>query len=165
MKKALDYETAKALLTYDPSSGNITIIKTGRVLTADEYGSVLVYDPSIRKSHKIKIGKLAYLMGYGILPEKDERVLHKNLDETDCSLKNLAIVTAQEYKEIKEAYRNLSSAIRYNQHPKDQYSYILHWYEDGFAKTQVIHDAVNVKRAELALRLRFSKILTKYCIF
>lgn len=165
IKKALDYDLARSLLTYDATTGTIVVTRTGRELTADEAGSVLVYDPEARKSYKIKIGKLAYLLGFGILPDKDQRILHKNMDELDCRLRNLDLVTAEQFKQIKEAYRNLSHGIRYTQHPTDQYAYVLHWYEQSVAKTQIIHDAVSVKRAELALKLRYSKILTKYCVF
>ena len=109
------------------------------------------------------MAKLCYSLLFNVNLEKEHKVIHKNLDETDFSAVNLIMVSQEQFKEIKEAWKNLQGIIRLTVHPKDMYSYKLHWYEGGIERTQVIHDIVVAKKLEKKLLLRFSKTLTKYC--
>lgn len=117
------------------------------------------------KSVKYKLDKLAFYFLTGEFPSENQKVLHKNLDTTDNRAINLAVVSRGVFNKINEAVRNLDSGIRLVSHPTDQLSYILLWYEGGVERSRVVQDIVVAKRLKTRLQLRFSKFLTKYCIF
>ena len=156
-------ERLKEFLNYNLETGVVSYKKTGKSLIQDEDGLVIVTDPSSKQKKKFKMAKLCYSLLFNVNLEKEHKVIHKNLDETDFSAVNLIMVSQEQFKEIKEAWKNLQGGIRLTVHPKDMYSYKLHWYEGGIERTQVIHDIVVAKKLEKKLLLRFSKTLTKYC--
>lgn len=156
----------REILEYCPSSGKINNRKTKRVLAADSDGLVIIFDRKAKvKSTKYKLERIAFALAYGYFPSEAQKVLHKNLDSTDNRIKNLTLVSRSVFKQIKEAYRNVSGGIRIVPHPTDQFAYVLYWFEGGIEKNKVIQDVVVAKRQLLKLQLKYSKILTKYCIF
>lgn len=159
-------ERLKELLEYNPSTGKVSISKSKRVLTADADGIVVVFDNcSIPKIRKYKLERIAFFFAFGIFPRDDQKVLHKNLDSDDNRRQNLTLVSRAVFRHIKEAHKNLTGGIHLVPHPVDQYSYILKWYENGIEKNKVIPDIVVARRQQLRLQLKYSKILTKYCLF
>lgn len=164
----------KELLEYNPKSGVVTRKTSGKALIPDYAGFVSVYDPSSKKTTKRKLKNIAaffaytgsdYSSGDGGLYDTCQVVLHKNMQEEDYTASNLTYVPAGEYKQIKEAYRNINESIKLTQHPSDAFSYILHWYQNGAMRSRVIQDIVVAKREMLKLKLKYSKILTAYCVF
>lgn len=117
------------------------------------------------KSVKYKLDKLAYYLHTGEFPSDKYKVLHKNLDETDNRAINLSLVTRGVYNKIKEAVRNLDYGVRITNHPTDQLAHVLYWYEGGTERLKVVGDIVVAKRLKTKLQLKYSKFLTKYCIF
>ena len=117
------------------------------------------------KSVKYKLDKLAYFLWTQKFPSDKGRILHRNLDENDNRAINLIEVSRSVYNKINEAVRNLDYGIRLVNHPTDQLSYILLWFEGGVERSRVVQDIVVAKRLKTRLQLRFSKFLTKYCIF
>lgn len=117
------------------------------------------------KSVKYKLDKLAYYLWTGTFPSENSKILHKNLDETDNRAINLLEVPRTVYNKIKEAEKNLDYGIRIANHPTDQLSHVLYWYENGAEKMKVVEDIVVAKRLKTKLQLKYSKFLTKYCIF
>ena len=159
-------ERLRELLEYDALTGKVTNRKTKRVLTCDEDGLVIIFDRKAKvKSTKYKLERIAFALAYGFFPLETQKVLHKNLDPNDNRLKNITLVSRSVFKQIKEADRNLSGGIRMVPHSTDQFAYILYWFEGGIEKNKVIQDIVVAKRQLLKLQLKYSKILTKYCIF
>lgn len=153
----------KEFLNYNSETGEVTYKKTNKSVYPDEDGLVIITDPSTKQKKKFKMQRLCYSLAYNVDLAKESKIIHKNLDETDFSIVNLLMVSQEQFKEIKEAWRNLQGGIRLTVHPKDMYSYKLFWYEKGIERSQVIHDVVVAKKVEKKLLLRFSKILTKYC--
>jgi hypothetical protein len=92
-------------------------------------------------------------------------ILHKNLDESDYRYCNLKLISKKTYNSIKEAHRNLSGYLRLQPHPKDMFSYVLIWKENGKDKILVVQDIVVAKRMHNKLQLKYAKILSRYCIF
>jgi len=158
-------ERLREILDYDPLSGTITKKKSKRVLQPDPDGLVIIFDSQNKRSIKMKLDRIAYALAFGILPKEDKRVLHKNLNQSDNRLNNLQLVSRQVYLQIKEAYRNLTTGIRLSAHPTDQFCFVLHWYEDGAERSKILQDVVPARELQLKLQLKYSKILTKYCVF
>lgn len=154
----------KNLLDYNPSTGVITT-RRKRVLTADHDGLVVIFDGSTKRSIKMKLDRIAYALAYGEHPKDTSRILHKNLDQNDNRLVNLVQVSRELFIKIKEAHRNLTTGIRVVPHSQDQFSYVVYWYEKGAEKSKVIQDIGLARRFQVKLQLKYSKILTKYCLF
>lgn len=155
----------RELLEYDALTGVVSRRKTKRKLVADQDGLVIIYDNSNKRSYKLKLDRIAYCLGYGAMPRAEQRVLHKNLDAEDNRLINLVLVSRATFLKIKEADKNLSGGIRMQAHNQDQFSYTVHWYEKSIEKQKVVSDIVLARRLMLKLQLKYSKILTKYCVF
>jgi hypothetical protein len=153
-------------VAYDPISGLLTNKRNNRLLIPDVDGFIYYSQTTpVKAQIKIKANRLCCLLGFGKIIEKNQRVLHKNLNENDFRLTNLAIVSSTEYKKINEARTNIDSRLRLVAHPEDQLSYFLHWREDGIDKRELILDIVVARRKLKKLQLKYSKILSKYCIF
>lgn len=159
-------ERLNELLDYNPETGKVTIKKSGRTLTADTDGLVVIFDSkSCPKVRKHKLERIAYFLAFSVAPREDQRVLHKNLDSEDNRMQNLTLVSRSVFRQIKEAHRNLTGGIHLVPHATDQFSYILKWFEDGLEKSKIIQDIVVARRQQLKLQLKYSKILTKFCLF
>ena len=154
------------ILKYDPKTGEVRVRRNNRLLIADHDGLVYVFDSNgSPKSVKYKLDKLAYYLWTQEFPSENCRILHRNLDDCDNRAVNLLEVSRGVYNKIKEASKNLDHGIRIINHPTDQMSHILLWYEGGQEKERVIEDIVVAKRLKTRLQLRYSKFLTKYCMF
>ena len=154
------------LLTYNPKTGEVRVRRNNRLLIPDHDGLVYVFDSQgTPKSVKYKLDKLAYFLWTQKFPSDKGRILHRNLDENDNRAINLIEVSRSVYNKIKEASKNLDYGIRIVNHPTDQMSHILYWYEGGQERLRVVEDIVVAKRLKTRLQLKYSKFLSKYCIF
>ena len=152
------------ILDYDKINGKIRNKVTNRFLSVQEDGyTVVVFRDG--KSKKIKYNKLCLLLGSGIDVTKDYRIIHRNLNSKDFRLCNLMQVTREEYKELREALKNIQGGITVLPHPTDVFTYKVSWYSNNIKKTRVIQDLVVAKRLEIRLKLKYSKIISKFCIF
>jgi len=159
-------ERLKELLEYSPETGKVTIKKSNRTLTCDSDGIVVIFDSKAKpKTRKYKLERIAYYLAFSIIPREDHKVLHKNLDPEDNRIQNLSLVSRSVFRQIKEAHRNLTGGIHIIPHATDQFSYILKWFEGGIEKSKIIQDIVVARRQQLKLQLKYSKILTKFCVF
>lgn len=151
-------------LTYDPVAGTVTS-KHGNKVKPDDTGICFVWNPSTKKNVKVKYDKLCYYLGTGKKVTDEHRILHRNLDEKDCTLRNLKLVHKSVYYKIQEALRNLNGGIRLQPHLLDQFATVICWYEKNREKHKVVYDPITAQRVLLLKKLEYSKILTKYCIF
>lgn len=158
-------ERLSEILFYDSATGYISRISNGRRLIPDENNCVIVSDTVAGVSAKIKYDKLAYMLAYRKVIKDNQRVLHKNLDQEDCSLQNLVLVSREVFLKVKEAHRNLETGIKMVAHKNDQFSYVVQWYESGKPRKKLVRDVVSAQKMMLRLRLKYSKILTRYCVF
>ena len=154
----------RELLEYDPNTGAIRT-KRKRVLQADHDGLVVIFDGSTKRSYKMKLDRIAYVLAFGVNPKEQNRILHKNLDTSDNRIQNLDQVSREVFLKIKEAHRNLTTGIRVVLHPTDQFSYNVFWYEKNVEKCKLIQDIGLARSFQVKLQLKYSKILTKYCVF
>lgn len=164
-KHQLTPERLKELLSYDPLTGSITFRRTGSVKVPSEEGYIEVYDRLLKKNHKLKANKLCWTLAYGVKPRKDQHVMHKDFDDTNYKLNNLMIVNISVYFQLKEAYRNLRTGIKLLPHETDQFCYVVTWYEKNLVMKKTIGDLIIARRFVTKLKLKYSKILTKYCLF
>jgi len=159
-------ERLKELLEYNPETGKVTIKKSNRVLTCDNDGIVVIFDSKAKpKTRKYKLERIAYYLAFSIIPREEQKVLHKNLDTEDNRIQNLSLVSRAVFRQIKEAHRNLTGGIHIIPHAADQFSYILKYFDGGIEKSKIIQDIVVARRQQLKLQLKYSKILTKFCVF
>lgn len=164
--KEWNLENILELVEYNPYVGSLSYRKNSKVISPDPEGFCVLSAKGFKPaSKKFKMDKLIWLIISSKSLEKDERILHKNLDKNDNRLVNLSIVTREEYLEIYNANRNLDGGIRYVQHPNDQYCFRVYWFEGSSEKSKVVQDVVTAKRLEQKLRFKYMKILTKYCLF
>ena len=155
-------ERLRELIEYDKENGVLILKKTGRKVFPEENGTIIIFD---QKSYRFKYEKLCMALLNGKFVQPNERVLFKNMLKDDFRANNLRLVTKEEYLLVKEAYRNLTSGIRYDHHPKDKLLYVVQHYENKYKKLQTIADLGLVKQVIRELRIKYSKIITKYCIF
>ena len=160
----LKVEKLKELLKYSPETGEFTK-NSGKPLVPDFSNLLHIYDPETRKVTKMKADLVAWILFSGGLLLPDYKILHKNMQDSDNRINNLTCVSTVEYKQIKEAYLNLTEDIQLFMHPKDKFSYIVQYRENGVIKKKVIKDNEVAKKFVLKLKLKYSKILTRYCIF
>lgn len=156
----------KDLVDYDILEGSFFILKNNlryRKIFPNEDGYLVFYKNARRI--KLKANRVAIELVQDIVVQKDKAVLHKNLDETDFRYCNLKLIAKKTYNSIKEAHRNLSGYLKLQPHPKDMFSYVLIWKENGKDKLLVVQDIVVAKRMYNKLQLKYAKILSKYCIF
>ena len=66
---------------------------------------------------------------------------------------NIVIVSKGVYRSVKEAWKNLDGGIRLVPHPKDQFSYVLYWFENGKERFKVIYDVVMARRQQIKLQI------------
>jgi hypothetical protein len=162
----LKYDILIKNISYNPASGELTNKRTSRRMNVDADGFVYYTESSPERIHiKIKANKLCCLLGFGKPVTASQRVIHRNLDYTDFKITNLLVVTRKELLKINEARSNLEGKLKLVPHPSDQLSYFLHWKENGVDKRQLILDIVVARRKLVKLQLKYSKILSKYCIF
>lgn len=152
-------------LNYNPNTGRVSTKKTNKTIVANDEGLCYVYDLAKRKNIKFKLDKVAYYLAYKKMPTDEHRILHKNLDIKDNTLTNLRLVHKSVYLKIKEARKNLEGGIKMNFHPTDQFCYVITWYENNKERNKTISDVVDAQRFLLKMKLHYSKILTKYCVF
>jgi len=155
----------KEILVYDQDTGKI-YTKRKRLCSPSHDGTIVIFDKDAEvKSKRFKLDRLAYALANNVFPRDDQIVLHKNLDGLDNRPSNMSLVSRETYRKIKEAHRNLSGGISLIPHDLDQFAYVLRWHEGGEEKKKIIYDIVVARRQQLRLQLKYSKILTKYCIF
>jgi hypothetical protein len=86
----------------------------------------------------------------------------KNLDESDLSAGNIALVDRATWKSIREAIHNLNSALKMKPHASAQGHYLVTWKEEGVLRKKVVQDVISAKRLHRKLLIAFTKILGKY---
>lgn len=151
----------KQLVAYDKDKGVLKF--NDKVLVPDYQGFVVLYIN--KKLVKLKIEKLACLVGIGRLPNKNERVLHKNLDTSDIRLCNINIVSKEVFLQVKEARLNLDGALCLVPHDTDQFCYWLCYRDKSIQKRELIHDIVSAKKAFRIRKLQYIKLINKFCVF
>lgn len=151
--------------TYNPKDGKVRVNKSSRILTVSEdSGSVSIYLPVSKKVKKINLTKLCWCIFHAKtdLPA-GTKLLHKNLNTNNNRMLNLALVPAEDFLAIKNAVDNLVSSLKMQQHPYDQYSYVVKYKEAGILKTEVVEDVVSAKKRFAELQLKYAKLAGKYC--
>lgn len=119
------------------------------------------------KIKAIKAGYLLYFKQLGKpIPciEQNQVLYSKNLNKLDLRFCNIGLCSRAVLLRINEAQRNLQGDLKLLLHPKDMFSYVVHWTEDGQKKKKVVHDVVLAKKMHLRLQLKFSKVLAKYLV-
>lgn len=164
-KKELTVERLRELLSFNPITGELVFNSTGSVKVPSEEGYIEIYDKQLKKNHKLKADKLCWALAHGIRPRKGQYILHKDFNEHNNKLNNLLLVSRLVYFQLKEAYRNMTSGIKITPHETDQFTYVVSWYSGNILHKKTIGDLILARRFMVKLQLKYSKILTKYCLF
>lgn len=154
------------LIEYDIILGAFYLKKNSKIVRRifpTEEGYLIFFRDCCRL--KLRANKVAIQIVTGEIIPKSKAILHKNLDENDYRLQNLKIISKISYNKVKEAYRNLSGALKMLPHNSDVFSYVISWKEDNKEKKTVVSDIVIAKRIYAKLELKYAKILNKYCVF
>ena len=164
-------------LVYQPETGNFFFKQRNtrvnkeenlRLLTPNEdcYLTFIVQG-KFMKVRAIKAAFMLYAKQLGKdIPEiKRDYVLYsKNLNKFDLRYCNIGLCSRETMFKINEAQRNLHGDLKLLLHPKDMFSYVVHWTEDRQKRKKVVHDVVLAKKLFLSLQLKFSKVLAKYLV-
>ncbi len=153
------------LVEYNPLTGEIFNRKAKRKLYPDEFGMVTIYDGAIKSRTKYKLDRLCWQLGNNKELKPKQKVLHKNLVQSDNRLTNLKLVPAGVYNKIQEAAKNLNGALRVIQHPSDMYNYLVVYFLDKIEKRELKPDIISAQQRLIQLQLVNAKVLSKYCCF
>ena len=164
-------------LVYQPETGNFFFKQRSsrvnkeenlRLLTPNEDCYLtFVVQGKFMKVRAIKAAFMLYAKQLGKdIPEikKDYVLYSKNLNKFDLRYCNIGLCSRDTMFKINEAQRNLHGDLKLLLHPKDMFSYVVHWTEDRQKRKKVVHDVVLAKKLFLRLQLKFSKVLAKYLV-
>lgn len=154
----------KEILTYHPATGFIYVNKSSRKLLPDEFGMVTVYDGTAKVKRKIKPDKLAWMLFHGKELDKDQRVLHKNLDQEDNSAKNLVALPKEDYSKVLEALNNLESYLKVSLHPVDQYKYVVYYRDSGVDRKETFDGIETARERYEEIRKKLVVFVNKYIV-
>ncbi len=163
---AQSLNSINSFIHYDMILGEFYTMKDNKIIRRifpDEEGYLIFYRNGSRL--KLRANKVAMELITSEKLPKGKVILHKNLDKTDYRLQNLAVVSKVVFNKIKEASRNLLGALKMTPHSTDVFSYVLSWKESNKDRKLVINDVVIAKKVFNKLQLKYSKILSKYCLF
>lgn len=158
-------EYLSRFLSYDATTGEVRTVKRNSLVHADLDGWITLKNHVEDRKHKLKLVNTIWMLYYGEAVTKEERILYKNMDSSDTRISNLVKLNKKDYKEVTEAYANLMGGIKIAPHTRSVFSCIVYWHEQGQIKHKICSDAVGGEQFRLKLRLHFSKILTKHCLF
>jgi hypothetical protein len=159
-------EQLKDILLYEPEKGEFFLLKQGNIhrkLFPNEEGYLVFFKNSVR--YKLRASKVAVELGWGTTLHKDKVILHLNLNERDYRLVNLRIITRKVRMLIREAQRNLEGGLRIETNPSRPYTYLIVWKEDKKERATLVQDIIVAKKLLTKMKLKYSKILSKYCVF
>lgn len=143
----------------------VLVMQTGaestRVLVPDE-DQFIIFTID-RKRYKCKIHNMVWYLTKGEIPE-GLVVFHRDLCRYNNKIQNLTLVSAAESLKIKEAVRNLETALKVQKHPKDAFSYFIEYRENRVNKKETFQDVDVAKARLVVLQLKFSKVLDPYVI-
>ena len=160
----MKYKEFSEVLDYDKVTGITTNRLTKKVLCIQDDGYTIVV-LAVDKTKKVKYNKVCYMMGNTCDLLEGYKILHRNLNTTDFRLCNLIQISSHDYKELRGALKNMQGGITVLPHDADVFTYRVTWYDRGVKKSRVLHDIVVAKRLELKLKLVYSKIISKFCLF
>ncbi len=151
-------------LLYDAVAGCIYNIKGTKKYELDAEYRIRYYNKISKKQIRLKANRIAWeIFNNKELP--DGFVLyHKNLDEKDIRINNIAAVPRATYAIINEALDNLDKDLKLKAHPDVPHYLILQWREDTRLKVKVIQDIVEARKQYRKLLIKYTKILSKYLI-
>ena len=164
-------------LVYQPETGNFFFKQRSSRSNKEENLRLLapnedcyltfVVQGKFMKVRAIKAAFMLYAKQLGKdIPEikKDYVLYSKNLNKFDLRYCNIGLCSRETMFKINEAQRNLHGDLKLLLHPKDMFSYVVHWTEDRQKRKKVVHDVVLAKKLFLRLQLKFSKVLAKYLV-
>ena len=152
----------KEHITYNALEGTFKLLRDGlehRDIYPNENGYLLYsYNKKLRY---IRACVIAYEIFNSCVIPSNHKILFKDLDMTNLKANNLGLVSNEEYKEAMQALRNLAN-IKLKPHPNDKFSYILQYNINNVQVKKVILDVVVARRELIKLKVKFTKIVSKY---
>jgi hypothetical protein len=162
--KRMQVPRLRELYSYDKLTGYVKNIRLDRRVMPDHAGFVMLFEPNTKHAQKFKLTKLCYSLETGIDCKKEDRVIQKDLNEDNYKFDNLRLMSKEEYAVYKNAFRNINGGICLKIYPLDVYSYKLYWYEDGKQCSRIVGDIVTARREEIKMKLKYTKILSRFCV-
>jgi hypothetical protein len=163
---ALSFQELKETVAYNKDTGALWNKLTGRPITIDPDGKVLIYYPPTETQHKHQARNIIYKLFWNIedIPFS-QRIYHVNMKSNDFRPRNLRLTDISTFKAINEAYDNLVKAIKLSPHPKDRYSFIVEHKKNGIVRKKVFYDIIEATKEVGRLRFESAKLVTAYCVF
>lgn len=160
----MNLQQLKELLSYNPLTGKLEQLSNKKQPKTDEYGFITIYDPRTKVKYKLKANKAAWMLGNSKTIRSDQRILHKNLDQNDLTLKNIVLISRSAYLDVVDAIKNLEGSLRLVAHTSDMFNYFLYYRVKGKETREICYDIVQAKKKYLKMQLKFAKVVSKYCI-
>jgi len=144
--------------------GSFFYIKNNNKITIDDFGAVSI-KLSSGKTVKIKASILASAYLYKNYTDKSLHVLTRDMDVQNVAANNIRLITKEAWRDVKDAWKNLSGSLKIKQNSKNLHAYVIYWIEKGKTKQKQIEDFVLAKKFFKQKLLENAKKLHKYCIF
>lgn len=160
----LKYKDVPSEVYYEPETGYVYRRSNNRRLVPDENNAVVVYISHNRNKFRLKLDRLCYFLAFGIYPDSKKRVLHKNLNNEDNSLRNIQAVPSVVYNKIVEAKLNLEHQLKIIPHLVYPLITGVRYKKDNQLKTRWCDDYGVAQILFKEKQLEYSKFLAKYTI-
>lgn len=161
----MELERLNQLLQYDHLTGKLFSKEHNREIQADPDGFITIWDSLAKKKTKFKADRLCFTLGNNKKVRKNQKILHKNLNNKDNRLVNLVLISQSVHNRVKEASKNLSGGIKIQPHIKDKYDFVVSYFDDKFHTKEVYCDIIAAQNRVIVLQLKYAKVLTRYCCF
>lgn len=137
--------------------------RNNRKITVDDFGAVSI---KLANGKTIKI-KAAILAASFLFNNYDENlhVFTKDMDVRNISAPNLKLITKDDWRDVKDAWKNLSGNLKIKQNQNNLHAYIVFWTEKGKSKRKQIEDFMLANKFFRQKLLENAKMLHKYCVF
>lgn len=133
-----------------------------RVLSDDD-GFVVVYLADAKKTKRRPL-RLAWEIINNTTVPQDHEVYAKNLNSNDYSGFNLQLIHKNEFKQLKDAIKNLEGALKLKPTENKPHGVTLMYILGGRKQKEYFEDIVTAKKAKNKILVYCTKLVSKYTI-
>ena len=134
-----------------------------RRLLSDDDGFIVVYLADAKKTKRRPLRLAWEIINDKVLPQ-DHEVYAKNLNSSDYSGFNLQLIHKNEFKQLKDAIKNLEGALKLKPTENKPHGVTLMYILDGKKQKVYFEDIVTAKKEKNKILVYCTKLVSKYTI-